>query len=75
MTRRPSLERPSPPRILATTHGGRPAAMIFVDGEFRYPKIDRVVRASRRGYAAYRPGEHEPFLIARELWDAIGWAP
>jgi len=76
MTRPSRLERPSPPRILATTHGGRPAAMIFVDGEFGYPRLDRVVRACRRrGYAAYWPGERTPFLVARELHDAIGWAP
>lgn len=50
--------------------------MIFVDGEFGYPRLDRVVRACRRrGYAAYWPGERTPFLVARELHDAIGWAP
>lgn len=72
MTRRQSVPRAAPPRILATTHGGKPALMIFVDGEFGYPKLDRVVRNHRRGYAAYWPGEKGPFLVARELSDAVG---
>jgi hypothetical protein len=69
-----STWKPDQAWALGAERDGEPALKIFVrDQGVRCLRLDRVVQMYPNGfYAAYRPSADEPFLIAKDLGDAIG---
>lgn len=76
MSKRRSSRKVAVVWALGAEREGSSAVKIFVqDGEVQCIRIDRIVQQQPDGYyAAYRSGADEPFLIAKDVRDAIGIA-
>jgi hypothetical protein len=69
-----STWRPDAVWGLGAEHDGKPVLKIFVRSEgVQCLRLDRIVQEHPGGYyAAYRSDADEPFLIVKDLNDAIG---
>lgn len=74
MKRPRSTWKPDAAWALGAERDGKPALKIFVRAKgVQCLQLDRVVQNHPGGfYAAYRPDEDEPFLIAKDIGDVIG---